>query len=109
MPLALSVENEISQFLAKHNLDGMRFCQIVGDELTPTSLSQARNDIRPLDSVQSAAARKTMKAIDHLVELTDPLPLSLRNPTIVRKLLKSVEDNLLKISVEIFAEDWEKV
>jgi hypothetical protein len=49
-----------------------------------------------------------MKAIDQLVEVCAPLPVNLKNPTIVRRLLKALEDNLLSIHIFIRAEDWAK-
>jgi hypothetical protein len=108
MPGLLSVENEIKMFLIKHNLDAARFSTIEGNLLTPTKLSQSFNDFRPLSAPESEAARKTMKAIDQLVEVCAPLPVNLKNPTIVRRLLKALEDNLLSIHIFIRAEDWAK-
>jgi len=108
MPTALSVETEITTFLARHNLDAARFCAIVGPIISSTKLSQAFNDFKPLEAPQAEAARKTMDAIDRLVELCEPLPLSLRNPTVIRKLLKAMEDNLLTVDVRIHKDDWDR-
>lgn len=107
MPVALSVEAEITSFLSRHGLDAARFCAIVGPIISTTKLSQAVNDFRPLDTDQAAAARNTMKSIDNLVELCQPIPISLRNPTIVKKLLKTTEQKTLTIDVRVTKEDWE--
>lgn len=74
----LGVEAEITAFLTKHNLDGARFCRLVGPVISTTKLSAALNGLRSLDFEQTAAARKLMSAIDQLVELCCPLPISLR-------------------------------
>jgi hypothetical protein len=108
MPTALSVENEITAFLARHNLDAARFCVIAGPPFTPTKLSQAFNDFKPLTGPEAELARKAMKAIDQLVEVCAPLPVNLRNPSIIRRLLKALEDNLLSIHIFIRREDWER-
>jgi hypothetical protein len=105
MPSALSVESEIIAFLGRHGLDSARFCAITGSIISTTKLSSALNDLRPLDSDQTTAARKTMVAIDRLVELCKPIPISLKNPSVVKKLLKAMEDGLLQIDVRITTED----
>lgn len=107
MPATLSVESEIISFLSRHGLDAARFCAIVGPIISTTKLSQALNDFKSLDANQTAAARKTMKSIDNFVELCQPLPISLRNPTIIKKLLKTTEQKTLTIDVRVAKEDWE--
>lgn len=99
--LALSVEKEISTFLQKHNLDAGRFCQLVGPVISATKLSAALNDLRPLDQDQTKAARQLMTAINRLVELCAPLPLSLRNPMLVKQLLAAMETGQLQITVRV--------
>jgi hypothetical protein len=108
MPATLSVESEITAFLSRYSLDAARFCAIVGPIISTTKLSQALNDFKPLDYDQSAAARKTMKSIDLFVELCEPIPVSLRNPAIIKKLLKEMEEGLLTIDIRIDKERWEE-
>jgi|HubBroStandDraft_6_1064221.scaffolds.fasta_scaffold233742_3 hypothetical protein len=101
MPATLSVESEITTFLSRHNLDAARFCAIVGPIISTTKLSQALNDFKPLDSEQATSARKTMKSIDRLVALCEPIPISLRNPTIIKGLLGAMEKGTLRVDVTI--------
>lgn len=107
MPAPLSIEAEIINFLARHNLDAARFCAMTGPIISTTKLSQALNDFKSLDTDQTVAARKTMKSIDSLIELCQPLPISLRNPTIIKKLLITTEEKRLTIDVRVAKEDWE--
>jgi hypothetical protein len=105
MPTTLSVESEITSFLSRHNLDAARFCAIVGPIISTTKLSQALNDFKPLDAEQATSARKTMKSIDRLVELCDPIPISLRNPTIIKGLLGAMEHGKLKVIITLDEEE----
>ena len=107
MPTILSVEAEITSFLSRHNLDAARFCAIVGPIISTTKVSQALNDFKPLDTDQATAARKTMGGIDNLVELCQPIPISLRNPTTVKKLLKTTQEKTLTINVRVSKTDWD--
>ncbi len=99
--LSLSVEAQIKDFLTKHNLDAGRFCQFTGPIISATKLSAALNDLRQLDNSQAKAARDVMSSIDRLVELCAPLPLSLRNPMLVKQLLAAMEAGQLQVTVRV--------
>jgi hypothetical protein len=106
MPTQFSVESEIIAFLGRHQLDAARFCAMVGPILSTTKLSAALNDFKPLDSDQTAAARRTMKSIDNFILRCEPLPISLRNPAVIKKLLTVAENGSLKVEICINKEDW---
>jgi hypothetical protein len=48
-----------------------------------------------------------MGGIDNLVELCQPIPISLRNPTTVKKLLKTTQEKTLTINVRVSKTDWD--
>jgi hypothetical protein len=104
--LPLSAERRVSDFLNQYDLSAAHFCAITGPILSAPRLSQALNDIKTLDSQQAVAALETIAAIERLVKLAEPLPLSLRNPAIIRKLLSALDDGSLTMKVEITQEAW---
>jgi len=99
MATALGIESEIKSFLARIDLDAQRFCAICGPAVNYTKLTRALNDIQALDASQTVAARKTMRDLDILIRLCQPLPISLKNPSVIRDLLTKLENGQLKIDI----------
>ncbi|HEY4776643.1 MAG TPA: hypothetical protein VIH56_03205 [Candidatus Acidoferrales bacterium] len=96
--MTLSAESQINQ--AMKDLEGLTadsFCAIVG--IPPTRLSQALRQIRPLDNQQALYSLKVLNSIKDLVNRCDPVPVSLKNPKIIKELLEKLDDGSLQISV----------
>jgi hypothetical protein len=66
------------------------------------------NYVRALNSKQAEAALRTISQLDNLIAQCEPLPLSLRNPQIIRKLLAAQANGALKIDVVIEQQAWEE-
>ena len=95
----LSVENEIRSFLTAVGLDLQRFAQICPPSVSYAALNRALNNIKDLDSTQDIAARKTMRDLNILIRLCEPLPISFKNPAIIKDLLTKLEKGQLKIDI----------
>ncbi|HXP67856.1 MAG TPA: hypothetical protein VOA88_01115 [Candidatus Dormibacteraeota bacterium] len=107
MPTALAAESIIKQFMAEVGLDSKRFCAIVGvNILNQSRLSLAFGDIKPLDQNQATAALRTISQLKDLIALCEPLPISLKDPALVRRLLSAQAAGKLFIDVKILEEDW---
>ena len=107
MATALAPETRIREFLSKYQLDGVRFVSIVGPIVSQTRLSLALSDARPLDNEQAQAALRTINALENLIDMCAPIPISLRNPAIIKKLLIAQENGTLQVNVCIEKLDWE--
>lgn len=104
MPTQLGVEAEIAAFLTRRGLDVQRFCTIVGHKsISATKMFKALGDVKPLDPDQSAIARKAIADIERLLELSHPLPVSLKDPALIKKLLVAMAEE--RLSVHIFISD----
>lgn len=105
MTTKFGIEEEVRLFLAQHDLTASRFCMLVGPVLRPTRLSEALAGLKSLTFDQTREARKTMGAVTKLIQVCGPIPVSLRDPEVVKGILAMMEANELDININVRKSD----
>lgn len=94
---SLSAEAQISQAIRDLDISCDCLCAIAA--IPGTRLSQALREIRPLDREQSVALLKLLTQLKDLVRRCEPIPVSLKNPRLIKNLLEKLDDGVLEITI----------
>lgn len=94
----LSAESRIGSALK--DLDGLSadaLAALAG--VAASRLSGALRGVRPLSNQEADVFLKLLSELKNLVALCSPVPVSLKNPTIIKRLLEEIKDGNLTISI----------
>jgi hypothetical protein len=98
MPTELSSENQISRRMTDAGYSADFLAALA--KIPPSRLSQAFRGIKPVGGPQGIPLLKLQDKIDDLIRLAAPLPLSWKNPAVIRSLITASEEGRLRITVE---------
>jgi hypothetical protein len=91
----LSAESQIAQKLQALDMSAASLASIAGSAGIRTSqarISEAINQVRPLDNGTAASLLKVLAELEELTKAVSPIPISFRNPKRIAELLKSMHE-----------------
>ena len=97
MALSWSIENQIIEKMAKLDCTAAFVSAVAG--ISQCRLSQGLSGLRPLSNQDAITILRHIERLEQLAKMTEPVPISWRNPAVIRNILDCIEDGHLQISI----------